>query len=102
MILKIVIVSIVSCRKLLTETRSVTIFKNTVYQNSLVKFKSGVKIFPNEPFKDFRGTNSGRHWGGQQRGVQAPPPIIFTEALVLKSGSTRKFSFQEMEPLLII
>ena len=34
--------------------------------------------------------------------VQAPPPIIFTEALVLKSGSTRKFSFQEMESLLII
>ena len=26
------------------------------------------------------------------------PPIIFTEALVLKSGSTRKFSFQEVEP----
>ena len=32
----------------------------------------------------------------------ASPPIIFTEALVLKSGSTRKFSFQEVEPLLII
>ena len=72
MILKIVIVRIVSCRKLLTETRSVTIFKNTVCQNSLVKFKSGIKIFPNEPFKEFGGTNSGRHWGGQG-GVQAPP-----------------------------
>ena len=32
----------------------------------------------------------------------ARPPIIFTEALVLKSGSTRKFSFQEVESLLII
>ena len=30
------------------------------------------------------------------------PPMIFTEALVLKSGSTRKFSFQEVESLLII
>ena len=32
--------------------------------------------------------------GGEvQRRVQ-DPPIIFTEALVLKSGSTRKFLFQ--------
>ena len=38
---------------------------------------------------------------GGEGGVQAPP-IIFTEALVLKSGSTRKFSFQEVEPLLDI
>ena len=31
------------------------------------------------------------------------PPIIFTEALVLKSGSTEKFSFQEeVESLLVI
>ena len=30
------------------------------------------------------------------------PPIILTEALVLKTGSTRKFSFQEVESLLII
>ena len=29
---------------------------------------------------------------GGRRGAQAPP-IIFTEALVLKSGSTRKFLF---------
>ena len=32
----------------------------------------------------------------------ARPPIIFTEALVLQSGSTRTFSFQEVESLLII
>ena len=32
----------------------------------------------------------------------ASPPIIFTEALVFKSGSARKFLFQEVEPLLII
>ena len=29
--------------------------------------------------------------GGGKEGCK-PPPIIFTEALVLKSGSTRKFS----------
>ena len=34
--------------------------------------------------------------GGGRRGAQAPP-IIFNEALVLKSGSSRKFSFQEVE-----
>ena len=39
--------------------------------------------------------------GGGAKGWRKPP-IIFTEALVLKSGSTRKFSFQEVEPLLII
>ena len=40
---------------------------------------------------------------GGHEGVGKPPPsIIFAEALVLKSGSTRKFSFQEVEPLLII
>ena len=32
----------------------------------------------------------------------ARPPIIFTEALVLKSRSTRKFLFQEVESRLII
>ena len=36
------------------------------------------------------------------RGEGARPPIIFTEALVLRSGSTRKFLFQEVESLLII
>ena len=30
------------------------------------------------------------------------PPIIFTEALVLKSGSTKKFLFQKVESLLVI
>ena len=30
--------------------------------------------------------------GGGVEGA-SPPPIIFTEALVLKSGSTRKFLF---------
>ena len=30
---------------------------------------------------------------GGRRGAQGPPPIIFTEGLVLKSGSTRKFLF---------
>ena len=30
-----------------------------------------------------------------------PPPIILAEAFILKSGSTRKFSFQEVEALLI-
>ena len=44
--------------------------------------------------------HSGGHWGGGRRG-RKPPPIIFTEALVLKSGNTRKFLFQEVEPLLI-
>ena len=39
--------------------------------------------------------------GGGQRRAQALP-IIFTEALPLKSGSTRKSSFQEVESLLII
>ena len=40
---------------------------------------------------------------GGRRGTQGPP-IIFTEALVFKSGSTRKFSFQEVvvEPSLTI
>ena len=37
--------------------------------------------------------------GGGQRGAQVPP-IIFTKELVLKSGSTQKFSFEEVEPLL--
>ena len=50
---------------------------------------------------------SGGHWGGGGRGANGGAslpldPIIFTEALVLKSGSTRKFSFQEVKPLLII
>ena len=36
------------------------------------------------------------------KGDASSPPIIFTDALVLKSGSTRKFSFQEVKPLLII
>ena len=40
--------------------------------------------------------------GGRRRRRVRDPPIIFTEALVLKSGSTRKFSFQEVESLLII
>ena len=40
--------------------------------------------------------------GGGAEGGACPPPIIFTEVLVLKSGSTRKFSFQEVKPLLII
>ena len=39
---------------------------------------------------------------GGGKGGRKPPPIIFTEALVLKSGSARKFLFQEVEPLLII
>ena len=39
---------------------------------------------------------------GVKEGARPPPPIIFTEALVLKSGSTRKFLFQEVELLLII
>ena len=39
--------------------------------------------------------------GGAKEGASLPP-TIFTEAFVLKSGSTRKFSFQEVEPLLII
>ena len=43
-----------------------------------------------------------RTLGGGVKGGASPPPIIFTEALVLKSESTRKFSFQEVEPLLII
>ena len=30
------------------------------------------------------------------------PPIIFTGALALKSGNTRKFLFQEVESLLTI
>ena len=38
--------------------------------------------------------------GGGAKGG-ATLQIIFTEALVLKIGSTRKFSFQEVEPLLI-
>ena len=36
--------------------------------------------------------------GGKGGRKPPPPPIIFIEALVLKSGSTRKFSFQEVEP----
>ena len=39
--------------------------------------------------------------GRGQRRVQ-DPAIIFNEASVLKSGSTRKFSFQEVESLRII
>ena len=31
--------------------------------------------------------------GGGAKGGASPPPIIFTEASVLKSGSTRKFLF---------
>ena len=37
-----------------------------------------------KPVADTRG-------GGE--GGRKPPPIIFTEALVLKTGSTRKFLF---------
>ena len=40
--------------------------------------------------------------GGGEGGRKPPPPIIFIEALVLKSGSTKKFLFQEVEPLLVI
>ena len=40
--------------------------------------------------------------GGKGRRRVQDLPIIFTEALVLKNGSTRKFSFQEVESLLII
>ena len=39
--------------------------------------------------------------GGGAKGDASPTPIIFTEALVLKSGSTRKFSFQEEEHYLL-
>ena len=38
--------------------------------------------------------------GGE--GGHKPPQVIFTESLVLKSGTTRKFSFQEVVSLLII
>ena len=43
-----------------------------------------------------------RTLGGGEGGRKPPHPIIFTEALVLKCGSTGKFSFQEVEPLLDI
>ena len=39
---------------------------------------------------------------GAKGGARPHPPIIFTEALVLKSESARKILFQEVEPLLII
>ena len=39
---------------------------------------------------------------GAKGGARPHPPIIFTEALVLKSESARKILFQEVEPLLNI
>ena len=51
---------------------------------------SGYRIY--KAVADTRGGEGGR---------KSPPPIIFTEALVLKIGSARKFLFEEVEPLLI-
>ena len=67
------------------------LWEKTFYSNVQLMYNS-IPV-SNESVADTRG-------GGE--GGLAPPPIIFTEALVLKSGSTRKFSFQGVEPLLVI
>ena len=40
-----------------------------------------------------KGGGGGGKGGGAKGGASFPSPIIFTEALVLKSGSTEKFLF---------
>ena len=44
------------------------------------------------PVADTRGGEGGRK----------PPPIIFTEALILKSGSARKFFFKKWNRCLLL
>ena len=53
-------------------------------------------------FKSLKWFYSFKQWRtlGGAKGGASPPPIIFTKELVLKSGSTQNFSFEEVEPLL--
>ena len=60
-----------------------------------------VTLFLVTHYAQWRTLGGGRG-GGAKGGASPHPPIIFTEALVLKSESARKFLFQVVEPLLII
>ena len=76
----------VSCFNYLQQVCKYEVISSLIPQTWCNLMKSMVLVqFDDKPVADTRG--------GGRRGAQAPPPIIFTEALVLKSGSTRKFLF---------